>query len=327
MQTNIRTTTIDNDIKRVSHSRTIEHEMVNIISREIPADPIEITNPRVEIDLSAGGNVLDIMTTPPSMIGVKFDADDTYTICSGLFQGHHWYNNVKLINRGALIGMRKVWNIEGITVGESTHTKISLDIPWGKVPYLEGDIKGGYFNVNDQYICISLGNYSEQKVYIYNCGIYDANGDKYIYDPNDDDMIPSDDYYGVYQRCKGEIVADALDRSINAMFNIRVVDVYYDNDRFIIKAVHPLISSIAISPDPYSIAAELGLYGKNTHQLMYQDIDGKVVYLGEELASSEATLTPEGDIILPVEYSQAMDYAVVYILDPAIPATVNILSA
>ncbi len=335
MQTNIRTTTTDNSTKKLNSAKTINHEDINVIVKKMPVSDPVIVNPILYIDISDGGHVLDITTTPPAILGIQFDEKGDINPCSGLSLCHHGRQIVGLINRGNIIDSRQIASIAPRDSGDYTAgTVVTLASPLGATPYIEGDIKDGYFGVNGQYLYVSIGNYSEQKVYINDCGVLDAEGDKYVYDAEDPDMVQGEEiedapgtYYGIYPKCDGAVVADALNRCINGMFNVAVVNVAYEDNRFIISAAHNLVSSIAIYPDPYSIASLLGLYGKNTSHITQQDIDGKTIYLGEDLIDSNPTLETDGSILLAVDYAISFSHKIAYLLDPDTETTVKILSA
>lgn len=335
MQTNIRTTTIDDNTKKLNSAKTINHEDISVIVKKMPVSDPAIVEPVLMIDISEGGHVLDITTTPPAIIGIQFDEKGDINPCSGLSLCHHGRQIVGLVNRGNIIDSRRVISIAPHDPDKyASGTVITLASPLGATPYITGDIKGGYFGVNGQYLHISIGNYSEQKVYINDCGVLDADGNKYLYDEDNPDMVQgeetaegSGEYYGIYVKCDGLVVADALNRCINGMFNSPVVNVAYEGNRFIVSAGHNLVSSIAVYPDPYSVASLLGLYGKNTAHIVQQDIDGKTIYLGEDLVDSDPTLEADGSILLNVDYVVSFNHKMAYLLDPDTETTVKILSA
>jgi hypothetical protein len=339
MQTSVRTTVVEeDDSKRLSSAKTVTHDHADVISRKMTGvDPEEDEN-GIDIDELNGGHVLDITTTPPAIIGVQFNQDGDRVSCSGLSLLNHSYVSVGLLCRGAITSSHRISGFDPVddsNYGAGTIVSLAQEIR--AKAFIDGDNRAGYFNVNGEYLYIELGSYSMQKVYLDNCGVLDANGDRYIYDDQYLNMIEMEEitkdgagtgeYYGQYSLCDGNVVADTLQRCINDMFNETVVDVVYTDSHFIIFSDNDLVTRIAVPNDAYGASYVLGINGKTSSPLGDYDFDGKNIYLDEtHISDVNSEIDEVGRVVTSIPYSSDMDYGTMYVLDPLTEVTVKVFN-
>ncbi len=348
MQSNIKTEVIsDGGNIYASVARTVTHDDMDVNHRKMtpPIDPESDVGMYSWAIHSRQRNLLDISTDPPTMLAIRFGkmGDEEIQSCTGLSVTDHPHKGISILPRGVITDKRRVIHMKPIN--PDNHDEGTLIKVWpsaARRAYIHSEPVAGYFRVNGEHLFIHLGVYAEKKVYIEKCGVLDADGNKYIYDPGDTNMIKreevgdgSSDYYGEYKLTDGYIVADALERCINDGFNRKVVTVVYEQNVFHIAGADDLITYMNVPAYSDSTAGLLGLAGKNSKHLDMMNLEGKRVYMGEGMVSREqCEINSEGYIVTDIPWTKFNDtvkphteHRTLYFLDTTASSDVQILIA
>lgn len=324
MQTNISVITQDRGFKRYVVYMTSEHDGMVVDENVANGSGYGSMQDPISHSLKPGASVLVIGSTPPSIMEISIDDSDAVMSCMGHCQFHPSAKEVKVGVVGNHLATYKILSASIEQEG------LVLKVEGDKLSYttLTGNVVGGPFSVEGEYIYIVIGNYSEQKVYLDKVGVLDANGDNYVYNPEhwmeETDTI-GDITYGVYTKLNGDIVADAMSRCINAMFDQPVVNVTYTSARFVITSLIMDCRNISVLDDYNSIASVLGLRDATLAPSI--DITGMEVY-ATGISRRAHTVAYSDTIVIPPEDIDVNNIgSTLYIVDPVKTVTVEVMSA
>ncbi|MDP3013461.1 MAG: hypothetical protein Q8M92_04415 [Candidatus Subteraquimicrobiales bacterium] len=266
-----------------------------------------------EIDINIVGRMmLHMSCSPEALFRYKFNQGDGVSTATRIMLAHHGVKTLTMEALGAYVAGLDVSGTEDM--GDGT-TKLTVNSNELNYSYLTGRPVAGSFNLNGEHLYLLFGNYSEQKVYLDNVGVLDDNGDKYVYDP-EQDMISTGEEggieYGYYPRPLPDIVAEGLERCINVMFYIPVVAVTYNaQQRFVIKSRLIGAHNISVLPTYDSVGDLLGLSTGST-LITGVNLSGYRVYV-DKLGMADIVEASDNYIIAGAALGQTMPQSAIII--------------
>ncbi len=188
--------------------------------------------------------------------------------------GHSLFSDKMILtNKGRNIETIEILDVQEDDVLNSSLPPDSVEsyyaLTINNVSYEQGvyetrKVEGSYKSYEGESFYISESNRSEAKITLTGIGQYDELGQKYVYDPSNDDMEVRFEEngitYGSFKVVRGEIFAQALQRCINAQMGNGYCGVSFVNSSFKIIINRDNCTSFVIRDNPPSyVATKTGL--------------------------------------------------------------------